>query len=99
MPPKKPAGNVVQAEVALKQTLKNCLVNLPSTLVSVLVNANAVSGPIRAMRQYSDYLLDRAKCRRRTLIPPASPSWCLRFEECLPFEVGVRGLDWHAKPT
>lgn len=42
MPPKKPAGNVVQAEVALKQTLKNCLVNLPSTLVSVLVNANAV---------------------------------------------------------
>jgi hypothetical protein len=43
MPPKKPAGNVVQAEVALKQSLKNCLVNLPSTLVSVLVNANAVS--------------------------------------------------------
>ncbi|EAT88758.2 hypothetical protein SNOG_03553 [Parastagonospora nodorum SN15] len=43
MPPKKPAGNLVQAEVALKQTLKNCLVNLPSTLVSVLVNANAVA--------------------------------------------------------
>ncbi|KAH7072818.1 P-loop containing nucleoside triphosphate hydrolase protein [Paraphoma chrysanthemicola] len=43
MPPKKPAGNVVQAEVALKQSLKNCLVNLPSTLVSVLVNANAVA--------------------------------------------------------
>jgi peroxin-1 len=43
MPPKKPAGNAVQAEVALKQSLKNCLVNLPSTLVSVLVNANAVA--------------------------------------------------------
>ncbi|KAH8731327.1 hypothetical protein GQ44DRAFT_735821 [Phaeosphaeriaceae sp. PMI808] len=43
MPPKKPAGNVVQAEVALKQSLKNCLVNLPSSLVSVLVNANAVA--------------------------------------------------------
>jgi len=42
MPPKKSA-NVVQAEVALKQSLKNCLVNLPSTLVSVLVNASAVA--------------------------------------------------------
>ncbi|KAF1845647.1 AAA-domain-containing protein [Cucurbitaria berberidis CBS 394.84] len=43
MPPKKPAGNVVQAEVALHQSLKNCLVNLPSSLVSVLVNANTVA--------------------------------------------------------
>ena len=43
MPPKKPAGNVVQAEVALQQSLKNCLVNLPSSLVSVLVNANTVA--------------------------------------------------------
>jgi len=42
MPPKKPAGNAVQAEVALQQSLKNCLVNLPSSLVSVLVNANTV---------------------------------------------------------
>ncbi|KAF1943470.1 AAA-domain-containing protein [Clathrospora elynae] len=43
MPPKKPAANVVQAEVALHQSLKNCLVNLPSSLVSVLVNANTVA--------------------------------------------------------
>ncbi|KAF2630778.1 AAA-domain-containing protein [Macroventuria anomochaeta] len=43
MPPKKPAGHVVQAEVALQQSLKNCLVNLPASLVSVLVNANAVA--------------------------------------------------------
>ncbi|KAI4918098.1 hypothetical protein J4E90_002478 [Alternaria incomplexa] len=43
MPPKKPAGNAVQAEVALQQSLKNCLVNLPSSLVSVLVNANTVA--------------------------------------------------------
>jgi peroxin-1 len=50
MAPKKPAGNVVQAEVALKQSLKNCLVNLPSTLVSVLVNANAVCVRAAAMR-------------------------------------------------
>src|SRR5690242_9960899 len=43
MPPKKPAGSVVQAEVALQPSLKNCLVNLPAALVSVLVNANAVA--------------------------------------------------------
>ncbi|KAF1929553.1 AAA-domain-containing protein [Didymella exigua CBS 183.55] len=43
MPPKKPAGSIVQAEVALHQSLKNCLVNLPASLVSVLVNANAVA--------------------------------------------------------
>ncbi|ORY12162.1 peroxisome biogenesis factor 1, N-terminal-domain-containing protein, partial [Clohesyomyces aquaticus] len=40
---KKPAGQIVQAEVALQQSLKNCLVNLPSSLVSVLVNANAIA--------------------------------------------------------
>ena len=45
MPPKKSAGNIIQAEVALQQSLKNCLVNLPASLVSVLVNANAVSHP------------------------------------------------------
>ncbi|KAL6709730.1 Peroxisome biosynthesis protein pex1 [Coniothyrium glycines] len=43
MPPKKPTGNVVHAEISLQQSLKNCLVNLPSTLVSVLVNANTVA--------------------------------------------------------
>lgn len=41
-PLKKPAGQIVQAEIALQQSLKNCLVNLPSSLVSVLVNANTV---------------------------------------------------------
>ncbi|PSN64818.1 AAA-domain-containing protein [Corynespora cassiicola Philippines] len=42
-PPKKPSGQVVQAEIALQQSLKNCLVNLPASLVSVLVNANAIA--------------------------------------------------------
>lgn len=49
---RKPSGQVVQAEVALQQTLKNCLVNLPASLVSVLVNANAVCinwGSLRGM--------------------------------------------------
>jgi hypothetical protein len=39
---RRPTGQAVQAEVSLSQSLKNCLVNLPSSLVSVLVNANTV---------------------------------------------------------
>ncbi|KAF2707141.1 peroxisome biosynthesis protein-like protein (PAS1/Peroxin-1) [Pleomassaria siparia CBS 279.74] len=39
-PTKKPAGQAIQAEVSLQQSLKNCLVNLPASLVSILTNAN-----------------------------------------------------------
>ena len=39
---RRPTSQAVQAEVSLLQSLKNCLVNLPSSLVSVLVNANTV---------------------------------------------------------
>ncbi|KAF2788701.1 peroxisome biosynthesis protein-like protein (PAS1/Peroxin-1) [Melanomma pulvis-pyrius CBS 109.77] len=42
-PAKKPVGHTVQAEIALQQSLKNCLVNLPSSLVSILVNANTIA--------------------------------------------------------
>lgn len=44
MAPRKPSST---AEVALVP-LKNCLVNLPPSLVSLLVNANAVSPPVSA---------------------------------------------------
>lgn len=40
---RKSSNHVIQAEVALQQSLKNCLVNLPTSLVSVLVNANAIA--------------------------------------------------------
>ncbi|KAF1987799.1 AAA-domain-containing protein [Aulographum hederae CBS 113979] len=36
-------GQAVQGEVALLHTLKNCLVNLPTSLVSVLVNSNTLA--------------------------------------------------------
>jgi peroxin-1 len=42
MAPKKPSAT---AEVALVP-LKNCLVNLPSSLVALLVNANTVSSSL-----------------------------------------------------
>lgn len=45
-PPKKASQQAVQAELALTHSLKSCLVNLPASLVAVLVNANAVSASI-----------------------------------------------------
>lgn len=39
--PRKPPAST-QAEIALLPSLKNCLVNLPSSLVNVLLNSNAV---------------------------------------------------------
>ena len=98
MPPKKPAGNVVQAEVALQQSLKNCLVNLPASLVSVLVNANAVScrPPLTAHNtDTSD--VGRAECRRRALLPSAAPARRLGCTQCIPAEVDIRGMDGHAE--
>ncbi|KAF2109073.1 P-loop containing nucleoside triphosphate hydrolase protein [Lophiotrema nucula] len=38
-----PTGQAAKAEVALQQSLKNCLVNLPASLVAVLVNANTIA--------------------------------------------------------
>ncbi|KAL5121832.1 Peroxisome biosynthesis protein pex1 [Pleosporales sp. CAS-2024a] len=52
MPPKKAAATAVQAEVAVKPALKNCLANLPATLVSVLVHANAVAQNVVVELQY-----------------------------------------------
>ncbi|CAI6341792.1 unnamed protein product [Periconia digitata] len=57
MPPKKPTGQVVQAEVALQQSLKNCLVNLPSSLVSILVNANTIAQNVIVELSYRQPLL------------------------------------------
>jgi peroxin-1 len=42
-PSKKPAA---QAEISLLPGLKNCLVNLPASLVAVLTNANTVGGAV-----------------------------------------------------
>ena len=39
--PRKPPSST-QAEVSLLPTLKNCLLNLPASLVNVLLNSNAV---------------------------------------------------------
>lgn len=42
MASRKNTGSSAQAEVVLLPSLKNCLLNLPSSLVSVLLNSNAV---------------------------------------------------------
>ncbi|KAG9750614.1 AAA-domain-containing protein, partial [Aureobasidium melanogenum] len=43
LPSSKGSKGATQAEVVLQPQLKSCLVNLPSSLVSVLVNANTVA--------------------------------------------------------
>jgi peroxin-1 len=43
LPLSKASKGAAQAEVVLQPQLKSCLVNLPSSLVSVLVNANTVA--------------------------------------------------------
>lgn len=98
MPPKKPAGNVVQAEVALQQSLKNCLVNLPASLVSVLVNANAVRQPPPWQAHKANASdVGRTERRRRALLPPAASARRLGHTQCIPAEVDIRGLDGHAE--
>ena len=43
LPLSKGSKGATQAEIVLQPQLKSCLVNLPSSLVSVLVNANTVT--------------------------------------------------------
>jgi peroxin-1 len=52
MPPKRNSGQVAQAELSLVH-LKNCLVNLPSSLESLLVNTNTVSLDTSSSSNYS----------------------------------------------
>ncbi|KAK4898937.1 Peroxisome biosynthesis protein pex1 [Elasticomyces elasticus] len=41
--PRKPSSSSVVAEIALLPTLKSCLLNLPSSLVSLLLNSNTIA--------------------------------------------------------
>lgn len=63
MAPRKPSAT---AEVALVQ-LKNCLVNLPPSLVSLLVNANTV-GCFPNGSDWAHIRLGCAKYYRRTAV-------------------------------
>jgi hypothetical protein len=53
------------AEVVLQPQLKSCLVNLPSSLVSVLVNANTVSTLWPARMNPGLTRAGSSKCSRR----------------------------------
>jgi len=63
MPPTKPAGHVVQAEVALQPALKNCLVNLPPALAAVLINANTIAQDVVVELTYRPPLPPGAEVR------------------------------------
>src|SRR5271156_2257264 len=89
-----PAG----AEVALVH-LKNCLVNLPSSLVSVLSNANTVRRaflntihePGGNPYSYSP-ALGCTKCCRRATISLSNTRFRSRFQRWHP-KVNLRGMD------
>ncbi|KAF2454866.1 P-loop containing nucleoside triphosphate hydrolase protein [Lineolata rhizophorae] len=51
--PKRPAQQVAQAEIVPLPSLKNCLVNLPSSLVAVLVNGNIVQQDVVVELNYA----------------------------------------------
>lgn len=52
---KKPGAQAAQAEVSLQQ-LKNCLVNLPPSLVSALVDSNTVSNIAPSIQSSCSFL-------------------------------------------
>ncbi|KAK3621594.1 Peroxisome biosynthesis protein pex1 [Elasticomyces elasticus] len=58
--PRKPSSSVV-AEIALLPTLKSCLLNLPSSLVSLLLNSNTVAQNVVVELSY------------RQPVPPSDP--------------------------
>lgn len=60
MPPRKNAQSTA-AELSLVH-LKSCLVNLPSSLVSLLVNVDTVSRPLEKRRKGEEMLGIRPVC-------------------------------------
>lgn len=83
MAPKKPAAT---AEVALVP-LKNCLVNLPPSLVSLLVNANTVS-KLSVMGQYVFYQLICVRV-----------SACSKCDHRIAIQVGHNKAQWSSPAT
>jgi hypothetical protein len=47
----------------------------------------------------TDHPTGRTECRRRALLPPAASAWRLRLQGHFAAEIGVCGLDGHAKPA
>lgn len=90
------------AEVSLVH-LKNCLVNLPSSLVSLLVNVDTVRlepvtlpyGP--ACRLMFPCLPARSKCRRRAQLPEHPSRRGRQSCRRIGPEIGIPRMDWHAQ--
>ena len=82
------------AEISLVH-LKNCLVNLPSSLASLLVNINTVSlsSPLAPAEAY--FSLACAKCHYRIELP--CPSTCWERVEGPNSEIHLCWMDWYAE--
>lgn len=72
MASRRPASSLTQAEVALLPNLRNCLVNLPSALVGLLTNVNAVVQNVVIELQFKQALPAGASARDKANAVPRS---------------------------
>jgi hypothetical protein len=96
MAPKKAAA---QAEVALLQSLKSCLVNLPSSLVGVLTNANTVGASLNIACTELTTPSDCPKCGRGAELPtsPSSDGGQCRQSARQHSQINLCGMDGYAE--
>jgi hypothetical protein len=62
-------SQATSAEISLVAHLKNCLVNLPSSLCSLLINSNTVCRPAPLSSLNSNVCIGRTKYHYRTELP------------------------------
>ncbi|QIW99890.1 hypothetical protein AMS68_005408 [Peltaster fructicola] len=72
MASRRPASSLTQAEVVLLPNLRNCLVNLPSALVGLLTNVNAVVQNVIIEIQFKQALPAAASARDKANVAPKS---------------------------
>lgn len=68
MPPRKSGSQAAQAEIAL-QPLKNCLVNLPASLVALLVNANTFAQNVVVELQWRQTMPPSTDSDKPSVVP------------------------------
>jgi hypothetical protein len=91
------SSQATPAEISLVHNLKNCFVNLPSSLCSLLVNVNTVHSLISLVWRITDCFTAGPECHYRIeLSDPASPK--LKPNEWRAnATIHLRGMDGDAK--
>ena len=79
------SSQATPAEISLVHNLKNCFVNLPSSLCSLLINVNTVRSPVPLPEHVAYCCIAGPKCCYRTQLPYSSP-------------FRLKPDEWHANP-